>query len=152
MADVSSTCIIIRGMGYIALMTICPSKRCLPANWHCIRDILRYRSLIENASARNARVVCSKQRNSVEDRWIWTNGQDKNGWGMNRFHGSLLLNIFLFFFLRLFDLWNNCDKFRLIYFLLKRNSVLLRLVFFFFSYKKEIDRFNLKFEISNWKV
>lgn len=97
---------IYRGMGYIALMTICPSKRCLPANWHCIRDILRYRSLIENASARSARVVCSKQRNNVEDRWIRTNGQDKNGWGMNRFHGSLLLNVFFFLFFFSWDFLN----------------------------------------------
>lgn len=98
MADVSLTYTITRGDGNIALMTICPSKRCLPANWHCIRDILRYRSLIENASARSARVVCSKQcRRSMN---MNEPGQDKNGEkGMNphhRFHGSLLLNTLCF--------------------------------------------------------
>lgn len=119
MADVSLTYTITRGDGNIALMTICPSKRCLPANWHCIRDILRYRSLIENASARSARVVCSKQRNNVEDRWIWTNQarikMAKKGWILIIDSTDRCFWI-RYVFETFFDFWNDCNKFCFVYF------------------------------------
>lgn len=71
----------------------------------------------------------------------WIDSTDRCSW------------IYSFFFLRLFDLWNNCDKFRLIYFLLKRNSVLLRLVFFFFPIKRKsiVLIWNLKYLIEKFR-